>query len=75
MQSHHNREADIVVLPSLDLGKHLHEGIPVPLMEAMANRIPVISTQTGGIPELLRDGAGIMVSPGDAAALAMPSSD
>ena len=61
---------DVVALPSLDLGNNLHEGIPVCLMEAMAHCIPVISTETGGIPELLRDGAGIMVPPQDAEALA-----
>ena len=60
----------MVVLPSIDLGDGLHEGIPVSLMEAMAHGIPVISTNTGGIPELLRGGAGIMVSPNSAEALA-----
>lgn len=61
---------DVVVLPSLDLGNNLHEGVPVCLMEAMAHGIPVISTETGGIPELLRDSAGIMVPPQDPEALA-----
>jgi Glycosyl transferases group 1 len=42
----------------------------VALMEAMACGIPVIGTQTGGIPELLRDGAGLMVPPNDPEALA-----
>jgi glycosyltransferase involved in cell wall biosynthesis len=66
------REAcvNVVVLPSLDLGNHLHEGIPVCLMEAMAHGIPVVATETGGIPELLRDGAGLVVRPQDAEALA-----
>ena len=36
----------------------------------MAQWIPVISTRTGGIPELLHDGAGILVPPQDAAVLA-----
>lgn len=48
-------EVNAVVLPSLDLGKGVHEGIPVSLMEAMAFNIPVISTRTGGIPELLEE--------------------
>ena len=64
------REIDLVVLPSLDLGNHQHEGVPVSLMEAMAHGVPVISTSTGGIPELLHDGAGILVPPGDPDALA-----
>lgn len=63
-------EVDVVVLPSVDLGGGLHEGIPVSLMEAMAHGIPVISTQTGGIPELLGEGAGRLVPPGDPVALA-----
>ena len=61
---------NIMVLPSLDLGNNLHEGIPVSLMEAMAYGVPVVSTTTGGIPELLHDGAGVMVPPQDPLALA-----
>lgn len=60
----------IVVLPSVDLGNGLHEGIPVSLIEAMAYGIPVISTVTGGIPELLEGGAGLLVPPEDPVALA-----
>lgn len=63
-------EVDAVVLPSVDLGNGLHEGIPVALMEAMAFGVPVVSTHTGGIPELLGDGAGVLVHPQDAQALA-----
>jgi colanic acid/amylovoran biosynthesis glycosyltransferase len=63
-------QIDAVVLPSIDLGNNMQEGIPVALMEAMAHGIPVVSTETGGIPELLRDGAGIMVPPQDPEALA-----
>jgi colanic acid/amylovoran biosynthesis glycosyltransferase len=60
----------MVVLPSVDLGHNLHEGIPVALIEAMSYALPVISTQTGGIPELLDGGAGLIVPDKDAAALA-----
>ena len=46
------------------------EGIPVALMEAMACKVPVIATRLSGIPELVTDGAGILVAPDDAVALA-----
>jgi glycosyltransferase involved in cell wall biosynthesis len=65
-----NCQIDVVVLPSVDLQCHEHEGIPVALMEAMAYGIPVVSTATGGIPELIGEEAGIMVSPQDPEALA-----
>ena len=54
----------LVVLPSL------HEGIPVSLIEAMAYGVPVISTIVGGTPELLEEGAGLLVPPEDPLALA-----
>ena len=60
----------MTVLPSVDLGHNLHEGIPVGLIEAMAYGIPVIGTRTGGIPELLEGGAGLIVPDKDPAALA-----
>jgi len=56
-----NKEINLVVLPSINTKDGQHEGIPVSLMEAMAYRIPVISTNTGGISELLSNDAGIMV--------------
>jgi glycosyltransferase involved in cell wall biosynthesis len=39
-------------------------------MEAMACGLPAIGTNAGGVPELLRDGAGLLVSPADEDALA-----
>lgn len=44
------REASVLVHPSFS------EGLPVVIMEAMAERRPVISTYIAGIPELVRDG-------------------
>lgn len=70
MNWYEHGDFDIVVLPSIELGNHTHEGIPVSLMEAMAHQIPVVSTETGGIPELLDGGAGMLVPPEDAVALA-----
>jgi len=59
-----NRSVDIVVLSSL------YEGVPVSLLEAMAHGIPVIGTNVGGTPELLGEGAGLLVPPRDPVALA-----
>ncbi|MCR4439418.1 MAG: glycosyltransferase [bacterium] len=57
-------QASVFVLPSYS------EGIPVSVMEAMAMQLPVVATQVNGVPELVREGAGILVEPGDVRALA-----
>jgi len=41
------------------------EGFGLPILEAMACRTPVIGTPAGAAPELLTDGAGILVQPED----------
>ncbi|MBS0481113.1 MAG: glycosyltransferase family 4 protein [Proteobacteria bacterium] len=52
--------ADLLVVPSF------MEGLPVVLMEAMALRVPVISSQVAGIPELVQDGVtGLLYPPSD----------
>lgn len=58
------------VLPSVVTPSGEHEGIPVSLLEAMSVGVPAIGTETGGIPALLEDGAGLLVPERDAAALA-----
>ena len=66
-----NNKVAIVVLPSITTEEGAHEGIPVALMEAMAYSIPVISTNTGGIPELLSKDAGIIIEEKKSEKLAM----
>lgn len=61
LEMYEKDEVDVVVLPSVVTDEGEKEGIPVALMEAMAYGLPVISTDTGGIPELLSNGAGIIV--------------
>ena len=64
------REWHAAVLPSVVTGDGELEGIPVSLVEAMACGLPAVGTDAGGTPELLRDGAGIVVPQGDSKALA-----
>ncbi|HYO50615.1 MAG TPA: glycosyltransferase [Chloroflexia bacterium] len=57
-------EADIFVLPSLA------ETFGVVLVEAMSAGLPVVATRCGGPEELVTPDLGVLVSPGDAEALA-----
>ena len=59
----------IVVLPSIRADDGQEEGIPVVLIEAMANGCPVVSTRTGAIPDLVIDGCGWLVADRDPEAL------
>jgi len=60
------RWADVFVLPS----RYPYEGQPHAILEALAARLPVVSTWHAGIPDTVRDGEeGLLVSPGDAAGL------
>src|ERR1035438_3467946 len=59
------RAIDIFVLPSLS------EALSNALMEAMACGCPVVASNVGGNPELVRNGeTGLLFEPGDAASLA-----
>lgn len=58
------RDATVFVLPSLS------EGLGTSVLDAMALEVPVVSSDAGGLPELVGGDAGIMVPAGDAEALA-----
>lgn len=62
---------DVFVMPSVDLGGGMHEGVPVSVMEAMSAGVAVVATETGGIPELVVDSvSGLLVADKSAASLA-----
>jgi glycosyltransferase involved in cell wall biosynthesis len=57
-------EHDVFVFPSL------MEGLPSVLLEAMASGMPVITTETCGMPDVVEDGLnGLLILPADPAAL------
>jgi glycosyltransferase involved in cell wall biosynthesis len=60
----HYASADVFVLPTS------YEGYGMVVAEALAHGLPVISTHTGAIAELVGNQAGILVPPGDVKALA-----
>jgi glycosyltransferase involved in cell wall biosynthesis len=56
--------ADSFVLPSVN------ENCPLALIEAMGAGLACVGSGVGGVPELLGDGSGLLVAPGDPEALA-----
>ena len=60
------RAMDLFVLPSL-----YGEGLPMVVLEAMANAVPVVASRVEGIPEAVRDGVdGLIFEPANANDLA-----
>jgi L-malate glycosyltransferase len=57
-------EADVFAMSSRE------EGLGTSVLDAMARGIPVASTTAGGLPEMLGDGAGLLVPPEQPSALA-----
>jgi glycosyltransferase involved in cell wall biosynthesis len=56
--------ADVIALPSL------REGLPIVALESLALGACLVASAVGELPEVLSQGAGVLVPPGDAAALA-----
>lgn len=60
---------DVIVLSSRT------EGTPIVALEALALGVPVVATAVGGVPDLLADGAGRLVAPGNPTELAAAVDD
>ena len=59
------RNADIFCCPSI-----WNDPFPMASLEAMSSGLPVVASRTGGIPEQLAYGGGVLVPPNDKHALA-----
>lgn len=60
------QRAMVLVLPS-----RCYEGLPMTLVEAFCNGLPVIASRLGAFPSLIEDGVtGLLFDPGDASDLA-----
>jgi colanic acid/amylovoran biosynthesis glycosyltransferase len=65
------RNLDAFVLACRKDARGDMDGIPVVLMEAMSQSVPVISTRLSGIPELVvHEQTGLLADPGDPVSLA-----
>lgn len=54
------QESTLFMLPSYQ------EGLPMAILDAMAYGLPIVSTNVGGIPQLIQDGkGGYLAEPGD----------
>jgi glycosyltransferase involved in cell wall biosynthesis len=63
--------SDVLVAPSVPTAEGKREGLPVVLIEALAAGVPAVASDLSGIPELVEtDVTGILVPPGDSAAIA-----
>lgn len=58
------RDADLFIFPSLDLTDGV-EGFGIVLLEAIAFGVPVIASETGGIPEVVTPECAILLPPGN----------
>ncbi len=54
---------DVFALPSVT------EGTPNSIIEAMAQGLPIVATDVGGIPDVVSSATGILIQPNDTAAL------
>lgn len=67
--------ADLLASAQACVVPSLYEGFSLPTVEAMSTGTPVVASRVGALPELVGDDAGLLVAPGDPAALAQGITD
>lgn len=55
--------SDVFVIPSITINENVTEGAPTVITEALASGLPVIGTNTGGIPEMIENNKNGFVIP------------
>jgi len=67
----HYRKSDLLIVPSVVAQDGDRDGVPNVILEAMAAGCPVVATDAGSIPEVVKDRVtGVVVSQNDPLALA-----
>jgi len=62
--------SDLLAMPCVIAADGDRDTMPVVVKEALAMELPVVASAEVGLPEVVQDGWGRLVAPGDAAALA-----
>ena len=63
--------ADFYKIADLYVMSSVQEGLGTAVLDALAAAVPVVATNTGGLPEIIHDGkTGRLVAPGEPEALA-----
>jgi len=67
-----NQRTPVKVLKAFDIYvcSSIKEGFPYSVLEAMSAGLPIVSTNVGGLPEMLDENSGILVEPKNSQALA-----
>lgn len=63
-KQHLLEDSSLYLLPSYN------EGLPMSILDAMGYALPIVSTNVGGIPQLVSEENGALAEPGDTATLA-----
>ncbi len=67
---HHSNIGDYLASLDIYVQPSLSEGLGSSVIDAMGAGLPIIGSDVGGIPELVKDGVGLLVAPGNLQSLA-----